>query len=129
MNKKILGIDYGEAKIGLAISADSLALPLEIIANSEDAQEKIKKIVKSEKVDLLVVGLPLGKMGEETAGSQKIKKFAGKLAVYLGLEVVLFDERLTTAQVKALRVGGEDDAHAAALILQAYIDSISGNIL
>ena len=120
--KKILGIDYGQAKIGLAISADSLALPLKIIKNTDDLQEEIKKIIETEGIDLVVVGLPLGKMGEETDSSARARSFAKNLQKSLPVPVELFDERLTTAQTKSLGVKGDDDAHAASLILQSFID-------
>ncbi len=122
LDKKIMAVDYGQAKIGLAISADSLALPLGILENRDDFFNKIKDIVISEGVDLVVVGLPLGKMGEETESSALARKFAEKLHNFLQIPVDLFDERLTTAQTKSLGVKGEDDAHAASLILQSFID-------
>ena len=122
LDKKILGIDYGQAKIGLAISADSLALPLKIIENTDNLQEEIKKIIETEGIDLVVVGLPLGKMGEETDSSAIVRSFAQNLQKSLPVPVELFDERLTTAQTKSLGVKGDDDAHAASLILQSFID-------
>lgn len=120
--KKILGIDYGQAKVGLAISADSLALPLKIIKNTDNLLQELGEIVTTERIDLVVVGLPLGQMGEETESSAKVRSFAKNLQKSLPVPVELFDERLTTAQTKSLGLKGNDDAHAASLILQSFID-------
>ncbi len=118
---KILGIDYGKAKIGLAIGVGSLAEPLKVIrVNSpEDALLKIAKEIEIEKPEKIVVGVSEGEMGEES------KKFAKKI----GAET--FDETLSTRDAQELSmVAGVnrkkrhemEDAFAASVMLQSYLD-------
>lgn len=118
---KILGIDYGRSKIGLAVGEAGLAEPLKVIrvANFEDALTKVKTEVEIEKPDRVVVGISEGEMGEES------KKFAGEL----GAET--FDETLTSrdAQTLSIEAGVNrkkrkemEDAYAACVMLQNYLD-------
>ena len=125
---RILGIDYGRKKMGLALSDGPLAEPYKILRyqDIEILREKIKKIVKELEIEKVVVGLSEGKMAEET------KEFAKNLEEKLGLSVILQDETLTTheAQDLSIKAGIKrkkrktmEDAYSAALILQSYLDS------
>lgn len=118
---KILGIDYGESKIGLAVSESSLAYPLRVlrIKEGDDPIKKIKDIAEEEGIDKIVVGISEGVTGE------KSKEFAEKL----GAET--FDETLTTqsaqelsreAGIKRKKRKDMEDAYAASIILQNYLD-------
>lgn len=125
----ILGIDYGKKKIGLAISdlVSKLADPLEVIKFDlqEDAIEKIEKIVSEIGVKKIVLGISEGKTAKET------KVFGDILQKKLNLPIIYFDETLSTqlAQQMSINAGIKrkkrkdmEDAFAAALILQSYLD-------
>jgi len=118
---KILGIDYGKSKIGLATSDGPISEPWKVIKvkSFEDAIEKIKSVIIGASVDKVVVGVSEGKMGEES------KKFAEKI----GAETS--DETLSTqdAQRMSIEAGiGKkkrhemEDAYAASVMLQNYLD-------
>jgi putative Holliday junction resolvase len=121
---KTLGIDYGRSKIGVAIGIDSFAEPLKVIHvdSFEDAVSKVRKEIEIEKPNKVVVGISEGEMAEES------KKFAEKL----GAET--FDETLTSKDAQTLSIEAGisrtkrhqmEDAYAASLMLQNYLDSES----
>ena len=121
---KTLGIDYGRSKIGLAIAEGPLAEPLVVIRYSDTKilEEKIKQIIEKNQIEKIIVGISEGAMGEES------KKFAEKI----GAET--FDETLTSqdAQTLAMEAGigpkkrrEMEDAYAATIMLQNYLDSIA----
>ena len=124
---KILGIDYGQKKIGLAIAEGKLAEPYKVIRYKlpDEAIEKVVKVVIVEEVDKVVVGISEGKMGNES------KSFSLSLRDRLIIPVVTFDETLTTQEAQKLAIEAGisrkkrrdlEDAFSAALILQAYLD-------
>lgn len=117
---KLLGIDYGEAKCGLALAdpATKTAVPLSVV-DFKDLRPRIEDLIKSEGIGKIVVGLPLGMDGQETEQTAKVKEFIQDLRSKIDVEVVAEDERLTTTQAKRL---GKDDAVAAMHILQSNID-------
>lgn len=125
---RLLGIDYGRAKVGLAIAESSLASPLYVIRVSgfEDAVKKIVTVIETEKPETVVVGVSEGTMGEEQ------ERFASALSRSLSQPVVTWDEGLTTydAEARAIASGAGpkkrralEDAYAATLMLQSYIDN------
>lgn len=124
----VLGIDYGDKKVGLAISSGSLATPLKVIKYSDVSEliEKIKNIVLQQKAEKLVLGVSEGKSAE------KSREFGHKLSKELNLPVEFVDETLSTQAVQALAIEAGmkrkkrktmEDAFAAAFILQSYLDS------
>lgn len=131
---RLLGVDHGDRRIGLALSdpIPMIASPLKTIT-VDDAQESIdaiKKIVKEYDVVLVIVGLPIGMKGQETAQTKHVKKFANDL-INNGIKVALQDERLTSVsakrsimeqQKKPNKNKGLVDQIAAAILLQQYID-------
>lgn len=112
-----LGLDFGEAKIGLATSEGMLAEPYRIIDN-RNWELVIKRICQEEKIGKIVIGISEGKSAE------KARQFGEKVAAETCLPVAFQDETLTThdALVKMKRRKGQEDAIAAAFILQAYLD-------
>ena len=127
---RILGIDFGLKKIGMAVAEGSLAEPFSVIRYKEEkkAIEKIQEIVRSENVDKVVVGVSEGEMLFES------KKFCEKLAEALKTPVVTFDETLSTrdaqtlsqqAGIKRKKRKKMEDAFAATVMLQLYLD---GNV-
>lgn len=121
---KILGIDYGSSKIGLALAdtETKLAVPFKVI-ETDNLKAIIQELAQdTEDLEKIVVGLPLGLSGLETAQTKEVKKFIEELKKSSGLAVEEIDERLTT--VAAKKAGG-DDAVAAMYILQSYLDGIT----
>ena len=122
-----MGIDFGRAKIGLAISEGFLAEPYSVIRYEQEKEllEKIKVLVDKEKIDKVVVGVSEGKSAEEaTSFGEKLRE--------LGLEVIFFDETLSTVSAQELsREAGMkrkkrkalEDAFAASVMLQSFLDS------
>ena len=124
----MLGIDYGKKKIGLAIADGPLAEPLKVIRYKleEDVLRKVVEVVEVEKVEQAVIGISEREMAKET------KNFARKLGNKLEIPISFQDETLTTkeeqdlsqeAGIKRKKRRELEDAYAATLILQAYLDS------
>ena len=129
----ILGIDFGRARIGLAISDELrlLAHPLETIPASRDPVKRITEIVRDRKIDKVVVGIPRHMSGEIGKAATEALKFADKLRAHLSCTVETWDERLSTvAANRVLRDSGKKtrqtrsviDQVAAQMILQGYLD-------
>ncbi|HLD27319.1 MAG TPA: Holliday junction resolvase RuvX [Patescibacteria group bacterium] len=121
---KILGIDYGSSKVGLALAdlAVGVAMPWKVVKAKDLNIESLKDCLKAEEIDKIVVGLPLGMSGGETAQTKEVKRFIQKLKDNLEIEVVSHDERLSTVEAAKK---GKDDAVAAMYILQGYVDKVS----
>jgi putative Holliday junction resolvase len=130
----ILGLDFGRARIGAAISDELqlLAHPLETIPANKQALSRIAGIVSDKKVDHVVMGMPRQMDGQLGAAANEVLQFVEKLRAILSCPVVTWDERLTTAAAhRALRDAGKKtrqtrgyvDQVAAQIILQSYLDS------
>jgi putative Holliday junction resolvase len=131
-----LAVDVGSARIGLAISEGTLALPLETLVADAQAITRIQEIASSRDVEVVYVGLPLNLKGEFTASTTKAIEFAQMLE-NVGLVVRMIDERLTTKSAQnMLQKAGKKvkesreyiDAQAAALILDFALSSERGNL-
>ena len=133
--RRILGVDFGKARIGLAVSDElgMLAHPLETIpgARIDEAAKRIAQIAREKNVERVVLGLPRHMGGEMGAAAAEVNAFADKLRPLLPCELVMWDERLTTtAALRALRDAGKKTKHtrgvvdqvAAQMILQGYLD-------
>ena len=129
----ILGIDFGRARIGLAISDELrfLAHPLETISANKDSMKRIAEIVRDRKIDKIVVGVPRHMSGGIGKAANEALQFAAKLRAVLPCAVEIWDERLTTvAANRVLRDAGKKtrqtrkfvDQVAAQMILQGYLD-------
>ncbi len=132
---RLLGLDVGDRRIGVAMSDPSgfLASPLAIIERtviSKDV-EAIATIIKNNDIGQIVIGLPLQSDGGSGMQSEKVKTFAQKLVEGIKIPVEFRDESYTTADAKKLmlqtkskkaRRNTKDDAIAAAFILQHYLD-------
>ena len=135
---RVLGLDFGERRIGLALSdpTGTIASPLETLqrrASKRPPLTRLAQVAQAHAVERLVVGLPLDRQGNETPWCREVRTVGDSLARRLGLPVSYVDERLTSVRAeKAVRSLGlrkaqrEDkgrvDAAAAALILQAWLD-------
>jgi putative holliday junction resolvase len=134
---RVLGVDYGEKRIGLAVSDDGevIALPLEVVDRGGEIigdARKIARIAKSEDCGRIVVGMPVTMKGERGPAARQAERFAKTLRNQTPLPVVVWDERLSTAQANrsllaadVSRAGRRDsvDKIAAALILQNHLDA------
>ena len=131
---RILAIDPGERRIGVAAADLGLrvAIPLTTIEGGPDAAETIVRLVDDEGARALVVGLPLSLSGALGPQAQRAQALAGALAQRLAVPVLTWDERLTSTEAhrRLSSAGGgrrrsrrDVDALAAAIILQAYLDS------
>ena len=131
-----LGIDHGDARIGLAISDElgMLAHPLETVAvkTTADPIAHIAAIVVRDKIGHIVLGLPRNMDGTYGPAAEKVRAFAEKLRAACGCPVKLWDERLTTvAAQRSLHEVGRNvknsrsiiDQVSAVLILQGWLDS------
>jgi putative Holliday junction resolvase len=135
---RVLGIDYGEKRIGLAVTdpTGTIASPLETLrrrAGKRPPVARLAEIASELGVERLVVGLPLDLQGRETEWCAQVRAFGDALSARSGLPVAYVDERLTSVQaeraVRSLGLGKRErerkeriDAAAAALILQAWLD-------
>jgi len=134
---KILGIDYGSKRIGLAIS-DELGItarPLEVITrkNIDRDLDVLEKVIRDNNAGQIVLGLPLRLDGTRGIQCEKVEKFAAALKERFSLPVVLWDEALSTweadelmiaAGIKSTKRRKMVDKVAAGIILQSYLNSL-----
>ncbi|MGB0757776.1 MAG: Holliday junction resolvase RuvX [Patescibacteria group bacterium] len=123
MSEVVLGIDYGQRKIGLAIGVGSVASPYTILENTDSLLPEIETIVKDENIGRIVVGLPVSFQKQDTESTKQAEDFIQELATTVSVPVESVDETLTSKQAQRLGAGSKDDATAAALLLQTYLDS------
>ena len=134
----ILALDFGRARIGVAISDELqlLAHPLETILANERATSRVVELVRERNVEHVVAGLPKRMNGQIGTAATEALEFVEKLRAVLPCPVVTWDERLTTvAAHRALRDAGKKTRHtrgyvdqvAAQMILQSYLDSRAAN--
>jgi putative pre-16S rRNA nuclease len=126
---KVLALDYGAARTGVAVSdaTGTIARPLGVVnrAASEDGLAALRSLVLEHGVERLVVGMPLTLRGERGAQALETDVFVGALREAVDVPVETYDERFTTAL--AARDGGmaDEDARAAAHLLESYLQSVS----
>ncbi len=132
---KVLSVDYGSKRIGLALGDENLklAVPIGWIANTPSALETIVKTVRERGVVKLIIGLPLTLRGKEGQRAKEVRKFVSKLEESLGedVEIVLWDERFTTEEAYRQLEGYPQrkkkelkDSLSALIILQEYMESL-----
>ena len=134
---RALGIDFGDKRVGLALSDRSnlIASPYRTLQNfsENDLISEIKKIVSKKEIKIFVVGLPLNMKGKDSLQTKKVRMFK-RLLSKLGLPIFYEDERfssiiaknsLVLQNVKTGHKKSEIDKTAAAIILQQYLDKNS----
>lgn len=135
---RIIGLDLGERRIGVAISDPErrVAVPLRILERrgDADAARAVADLARDEGVDALVVGHPLTLAGEIGPQAKQVQRFAERLGETCHLRIELWDERLTSVQAeraahgprgrktKGVRRRGPTDDLAATVLLQSYLD-------
>jgi putative Holliday junction resolvase len=142
MDRRVLGIDFGSVRVGVAVSD-----PLRIIAqsvgtfaNNPTIIDELVRLAKEYDVGLVVVGMPYTLRGEKGTKADEVDKFIATLKVRLAVDVVSLDERFTSriAQQTLIQMGttkkqrrtnkGRVDAMASALILQSFLDQTKHSI-
>lgn len=137
--KRIMGIDYGDARTGVALSdllcsivGSTTVIPSR---NREKALADIVRIAKEQEVGTIVVGLPRNMNGTEGHRADLCREFAQLLGQATGLEIIMWDERRTTVEAHNIlsqhNYHGQKrkntvDAVAASLILEGYLNSLKG---
>jgi len=135
-----LGVDHGEARIGLAVSdpTGTIATPIEAIkAVEQDDAANIARIATEREARGIVVGLPLSLDGSQGPAARKVNAFCARLRKITDLPVVTWDERMTTVEAHSLlrQAGkspskargaerGKIDSASAAIILDSYMQSL-----
>jgi putative Holliday junction resolvase len=122
---KVLALDYGSARTGVAVSdpTGTVARPLGVVerAASEDGIAQLVELAREEDVERIVVGLPITLRGEHGAQAEETGRFVELLRAAVDLPVESFDERFTTKLAEAGDTRAEQDAVAAAHLLSSYL--------
>lgn len=130
---RFLGIDYGEKRVGLALSDEGgkLAFPKEVILNSSDLVQYIAEAVEIENIDEVVVGESFDYKGVPNKIEKDIRNFIEELKQKIKIPINRQKEFLTSVEarkgVDIKSSKGKIDDSAAALILQRYLDKINNN--
>jgi putative Holliday junction resolvase len=131
---RYLGLDIGDRWIGVAVSDPSaiLASPLTIIQRTREADDlaAVNDIIRQHEIGKVIVGLPHSLNGSLGPQAEKVQQFADSLEQHIEVPLEYRDERLTTVSAQKLmrqsagkrKVKTRDDAVAAALILQGFLD-------
>jgi len=123
---RYLGIDYGTKRIGISISdeAGGFAFPKETIPNDATSIDRIARMIKDERVGTLVVGDTRALNGEENPITREAQSFADALRGHVGIPVESVREAFSSTEAGRFAPKGKhDDAAAAAIILQRYLDA------
>ena len=134
--KRILGIDYGEVRVGLSLSdlTQTIANPFRTIMykSADNLLDQLKEIIAENEVEKLVVGVPYNMKGEDTKQTLKVKEVISFLESNLSYDIELIDERLSSIEAEKtmhkmnIKTGHNKsniDKIAASVILQEYLDS------
>ena len=129
-----MAVDYGSRRIGIAVSdSGTLATPHSVLANDGDAIEKLAALAQELQAETIVLGLP--RRPNSDRHEKKFREIADRLRQKTCKEVLLWDETLSTSEAaNRLREAGrrrrdaerDIDMHAAAVILQSYLDANRG---
>lgn len=134
MSNNILGVDYGEVRIGLAIANDLARLPRPhgILKNDDKVIVEIGQIIQDENVSDVVIGLPRNQSGQETKQTGIVRDFAKQLEAHISSDISFADESLSSLRAESMRKEIKDrkkgepiDDLAACFILEEFINSRS----
>ena len=122
---KVLALDYGAARTGVAVSdaTGAIARPLGVVerAATEAGLTRLAEIVRENDVEVVVVGLPLTLRGERGKQAVETEEFVEMLRRALDVAVETYDERFTTSIAAASPGAAPEDARAAAHLLESYL--------
>jgi putative Holliday junction resolvase len=123
---KVLALDYGSARTGVAVSdpTGTLARPLEVVENASTPAglRQLAELVRREEVGTIVVGLPVTLRGERGAQAEETEAFVSALRAVTDVPIESFDERFTTKLAEAQPSDAPPDAVAAAHLLSTYLE-------
>jgi putative holliday junction resolvase len=133
---RILAIDYGSVRIGLAVSdpLKIIAQGLKTILNNEKCLDEICSIIQSQEISKVIVGKPLNLSGQESYKSIEVGEFVKRLQEKISIEIILIDERFTSVMAKRSIISmgvkkkqrmdkSKVDEVASAILLQGYLDT------
>lgn len=137
MSGRVLAVDTGEKRIGIALSdpTGTIAAPLTVLPHVQMIEDckRVAQLAIEHEVDLIVIGQALGADGETTRQALHAQKFAGQLGMICSIPIVLWDESNSTKMARRARIDsgakkkkrtGHMDDLAAAVILQDYLDAM-----
>ena len=121
---KILGIDYGTKRVGLAISDESQTLARELnILSPKEFWWGIKDLIATEAIERIVIGLPLNMSGGSTQSTEAAQKFYDELQErFPEIPLEFMDERLSSVMAESMGRKKDVDSLAAQIVLQNYLD-------
>ncbi|MDI6809447.1 MAG: Holliday junction resolvase RuvX [Candidatus Eisenbacteria bacterium] len=132
---RILGVDFGQRRIGLAVSdplrMTAQGLPTVNVTNETEALSAVVKIAREYDVSEIVIGLPLRLDGTQGEGALQVLSLADSLRESLSIRVVVWDERLSSVEARRILIEagektgtkkGRVDRIAATILLQSYLD-------
>jgi putative Holliday junction resolvase len=137
---KLMGIDYGERRIGIALTDEtrSFAMPHSVVetVSQEESLTKLVRLIRETEAAEIVLGRPIMMNGTAGTMAVRVEAFAERLREATGLTVRLWDERLTTCEVERVLLSADvsrrrrkevRDKLAACTILQSYVESINSS--
>ena len=131
---RVLALDYGSARCGCALSdpTGTIVTPLEAVERPATKRgfARLRELVRSREVEIVIVGLPVALDGSDTAQTRETRAFAQELSQRLGREVAVerHDERFTTRMAQRMEPAGtrfkaDEDSRAAAHLLESWLAS------
>jgi putative holliday junction resolvase len=131
---RVLALDYGSARCGCALSdpTGTIVTPLEAVERPATKRgfARLRELVRSREVEIVIVGLPVALDGSDTAQTRETRAFAQELSERLGREVAveMHDERFTTRMAQRMEPAGtrfkaDEDSRAAAHLLESWLAS------
>jgi putative holliday junction resolvase len=122
---RVLALDYGAARCGVAVSDPSgtLATPLEPVLRpgTKKGLQRVREIVGETGAERVVVGLPVSLRGGDSAQTREVRQFADRLSNALTVPVELYDERFTTSLAEQAGGSASLDSRAAAILLDEWL--------
>ena len=122
---KVLALDYGSARTGVAVSDPSgvIARPLTVVerVGKKQGAERLLALIAEEQPEQIVVGLPLTMRGERGEQARETEAFVERLREAVTVPIELYDERLTTVLAGRTPSKTSEDARAAAHLLESYL--------
>ena len=122
---RVLALDYGAARCGVAVSdpTGTLATPLEPVARpgTEQGLQRIRQLAREVGAERIVVGLPVSLAGGDSAQTRETRSFADRLKAVVDVPVELYDERFTTALAHQAGGAAALDSRAAAILLDEWL--------
>jgi putative Holliday junction resolvase len=131
---RILALDYGSARCGVAVSdpTGTIASPLPVVfkAGTPSGIRRLVSITREQQVERIVLGLPIGLSGRETGQTRETRAFAERLAEAVDVPIEFYDERFTTRMAERdIDPRAHEDSRAAAHLLDGWLSERAGGPL